>query len=215
VRLGRCLRVGLMAAALHVAISARASDLPPPRATVRGDVLVLSAFPDLFARGEICQHLETGLTATLVLAVTARGNGREALYSSLRVDLRLDLWERRFHLATVPEAGAPATATRDELASWWRGLQLSFNGSATLPIRAVRRVQVDLVLIPFSDLEQRDARRWLGEPSGNHLGASDLASGGEVVSPVAAVIHAIVGSSIRRQPLFRWHWHVSPQGVSP
>jgi hypothetical protein len=211
----RCLRVGLVAAALQVAVSARASELPPPRAMVRGDALVLASLPDLFARGEICQHLETGLTATLLLGVTARGNGREALYSGLRVDLRLDLWERHFHVATTASLGAPTTATRDDLAFWWRGLQLSLTGTAKLPVDAVRRVEVELVLIPFSDLEERDARRWLGETSGNHLGASDLASGGEVVSPVAAAIHGIVASSIRRQPVVRWRWIVIPREAPP
>ncbi len=205
----RCVAVGLLLALLGLRSEALT---PAPRVVCRSDGhCSVSALPAL--RGpEVLEYLKSGLTTTLVVSLMARGVRGERLAAALRIDVRFEPWDETFDV-TVLVPGAAAQARRlgseAELHTWWRELTLPFD----LDAEARGTVRVSVELIPFSEEEQADARRWYAEtlraaPVGRAGPAGEVRS-----SAIGGVVDALTLTSIKRHGVLRFSWTAKLAGV--
>ena len=93
-------------------------------------------------------------------------------------------------------------ASDAELAKWWSGSPLIVV-AASRPLQKAVDVDVRLRMLPFSAREESDTRRWLSRTLSS---ASDRSA--ETAERSAAILRALVETSIRRRPLLEEHWKV-------
>jgi hypothetical protein len=120
----------------------------------------VSALPPLLADAEVQGHLKSGLTSTIVVTVAPRrGRSAPALAS---VDVRFEPWEEVF-LVRPPRSAAPGPerklASMDALQRWWAELVLPLDAR----LLAGTPVDVEVSVVPFSEAEAADTRRWYAE----------------------------------------------------
>jgi len=112
-----------------------------------------------------------------------------------------------------PDSPAGATLTRDELSAWWRALGLVFYPVATGLRVPPAQAKVDLLVLPFSQAEQRDAQDWLlrsfRAPGGS--GEEESAGPGQSTSggPLRAFYGALLAASIGQRSLIKYSWTVT------
>jgi hypothetical protein len=151
-------------------------------------------------------HLKSGLTTTLAVSLSTRGERGEKLVSGGRIDVRFEPWEETFDVVVAVPA-MPATrrrlASETELHAWWRDLALSF------VLRSVPRgsAQVSVELIPFSEDEQADTRRWYAET----LRGAPAADPG--ASAIGGVVDSLTLTSIKRRGVLRISWTATVERV--
>jgi hypothetical protein len=186
---------------------------PAPRVVCRVDGRCsVSALPAALRDPEVLDYLRSGLTTTLAVSLGARGERGEKLAAAARIDVRFEPWEEAFNVAVL----VPGTAGEErrlpseaDLQAWWRDLTLSFGLAAAA--RGSARVSVEL--IPFSEEEQADARRWYAAtlraaPAGREGPAGDPGS-----SAIGGVLDALTLTSIKRHGVLRFSWTATVERV--
>jgi hypothetical protein len=173
---------------------------PMPRVICRDDGrCTVLALPAVLRDAEVLDYLRSGLTTTLAVSLSARGERGQKLAAAGRIDVRFEPWEESFDVEVrVPGSVARAqrVASERELHAWWRDLTLSF----VLPVVARGSAQVHVELVPFSEEEQADARHWYAET----LRAAP--TGGTGSSAVGGVLDALTLTSIKRRGVLRFSW---------
>jgi hypothetical protein len=186
----------------------------------RGAILFVGALPDVLSRPEVRPHLTTGLTTSLAIRVTATDAlGRRARGGG-RVDVRYELWDEVFLVRAAGAVGAvgaignggagrrDSLPSFDRLVAWWRGLRLPAVDAAVLDPAGPWQVEVEVAVIPFSQAEEAEARRWVSE-SVQKSGARELSAAGEEPSEgLSGVLDLLVATSIQRRSLVRYDWKV-------
>lgn len=170
----------------------------------RDGVLVVGALPSILSRAEVKPHLMTGLTTSLVVAVTANGpEGRKAR-GAARIDVRWEPWDEVFVVSVLTADRRPRRETLpslERLIAWWRALELPV---ATAVPADRWQVKVELSVVPFSQSEQRDAQRWFANAPGNESPQGRSAVEGE--SRLDDVVDLFIATSIQRRSLVRYAW---------
>jgi hypothetical protein len=189
-------------------LTAIASAAPAaPRVVCHGDGRwVISALPPTLRDPEVLDYLKSGLTTTLAVSLRARGVRGEKLSVAARIDVRFEPWEQFFDVRVLradATAEARRVASEPELHAWWRDLTLSF----VLPGVPRGSAQVSVELIPFSEDEQADTRRWYAESLRGAL-AADPGS-----SAIGGVFDALTLTSIKRQGVLRFSWSAAVERV--
>jgi len=186
-----------------------------------GSTLVVSALPDVLSRPEVRSHLTTGLTSSLAIRVTATDGLGHRVRGGGRVDVRYELWDEVFLVRAagavggVSAVGGEGAGRRESLpsferlAAWWRGLRLPAVAAAGLdPAAGPWQVEVEVALIPFSQAEEAQARRWFSE-SVQKSGARELSDAADEPSEgLSGVLDLLVATSIQRRSLVRYDWKV-------
>lgn len=154
-------RASLLIGVLAASGAARVDE---PRVVSERGALWLRGLPDVLSERTVAAHLDTGLTTSFVFTVDAgRVDGR-AIKGQAGVRIRYDLWDERYVAAREDaRSESPLTTTlkREALGAWWRALAFLVN-PATPSLRAPPlRARVELLVLPFSQAEQRDAQDWL------------------------------------------------------
>jgi hypothetical protein len=200
----------LLPALLLALLGARSSwAAQAPRVVCHGDGRCsLSALPPALQDPEVLDYLKSGLTTTLAVSLSARGERGQKLAAAARIDVRFEPWEETFDVL-VTGARAPSAkrrlASETDLHVWWRELTLSFALAGTA--RGWARVSVEL--IPFSEEEQADARRWYAET----LRVAPGAAAGGGPPGVGGVLDALTLTSIKRQGVLRFSWQSAIERV--
>ncbi len=185
---------------------------PTPRVVCQADGRCsLSSLPPTLRDREVLEYLKSGLTTTLAISLSARdGRGRKVT-AGARIDVRFEPWEEAFDVALVMP-GAPAArqrlAAEADLHVWWSELTLFL----TLAEEARGPARVNVELIPFSEEEQADARRWYAETlrAAPEAGAG---TGAPAVPGIGEVLDSLTLTSIKRQGLLRFSWSVAIERV--
>ena len=111
-----------------------------------------------------------------------------------------------------------ATLTRAELPAWWRTLTLALQPGVTGLRAAPIRAKVELLVLPFSQAEQRDAQDWLLRSfrSPDSSGAEPAGAGQSTsAGPLRAFYGAILAASIGQRSLITYSWTVPVTVESP
>lgn len=209
--------VGLLCVLLlGLAAGAVPAESTPPQASLDGERIVITSIPDIFGEPAVQENLTTGLTTSLRLSAEVVDQSGHATRSGLLVEIRYELWEERFLLRTV----SPATTeelelvSAEELSAWWRSLILA------VPARGLDeedrwRIRVQLAVLPFSQLEEQDARRWFlrSVRPGDAL-PQPTPSGADPEAPAAAeapgnsLLELVMTTGIRRQSVLSYDWRI-------
>jgi len=182
----------------------------PPQLILQAGVLRLQSLPPtLLSEATIARHLGTGLTTSFLFNVDA---GR-ALKAQAQVRARYDLWDERYLIErwdARPDAPSRAALAPAALQAWWRSLSLDFGRSST-GSNPPTRATIELLVLPFSESEQRDAQDWLvrslrkPEPVGGSLSAGSL----------HGISAALLAASIGQRSLITYSWTVPITVESP
>lgn len=185
-----------------------------------GARLRLAGLPPLIAAAEVREHLETGLTTTFVIEVTARDGGGRKAEGGARAAVRYDLWDEVYLVSTLGAGGGTERRrleSFERLLDWWRGLELTLLDAPGLDRSTRWEVRLALSLVPFSQAEQDDAQRWLtrslegaGSPATEEL--AEAAEDGP--APLRGLLDVLAVTSIARRSLRRWEWRLTsgPEG---
>ncbi len=198
-----------------------------PEVVFSRGALSLKRLPAVLLESTIARHLETGLTTSFVFTVDAGRIEGRPVKGEAQVRIRYDLWDERYLLERWEgQQDSPATVTlaRSELLAWWRSLQLVVLPAARGLLAPPARAKVELLVLPFSRAEQRDAQDWLlrafhspdpprqREPPGSGRptpeGAPDRA-------PLRELYGAMLAASIGQRSLITYSWTVAVTAESP
>ena len=193
-----------------------------------GGRLVLHSLPTILEDDDVSTHLTRGLTTTFLFRVEPEGARARQKPRRLRgatIEIRYELWDEVFHVATGTLDGRVERRTLEsfgELESWWRGLRLTVAGGE--PFRAgidpprPKMATVELDVVPFSQAEQRDTRRWFSETldDASRSGTETLAETAEKdPDTLERTFHLLMATSIQRRALVSYRWDVPiVQGAS-
>ncbi|MEM9292099.1 MAG: hypothetical protein AAGD01_10500 [Acidobacteriota bacterium] len=186
----------------HEALQAQPAQ--PLRLETAGQRIELVGLPPVLDEAPVRRQLDSGLTATFALTVTPS----EGEVGGARVEVRYELWDEVYLAQAVGVNGGVVRqelADLEALAQWWRELRLPvLEGAADLPA-AIR-----LDLVPFSEAEEQDTRRWLTAsmaPDGDE--ARELGADLEGGESLGKVFNVLMATSIRRRAVFSQEWMVS------
>ena len=165
-----------------------------------GGVVAVSLPTWVLQKPVVKKQLASGLTTTFV--VIAKMPHAEGRGGGARIEIRYDLWDEVYIVRRL-EFDNHRDAQRlppDQLERWWR---TSTRLLSTPDDRVL--LDVELVVLPFSAQEQRDAREWLSR-SGGAGAAQSTVSGG--------LVDALIGTTINARPIisFRWSADVMMRG---
>jgi hypothetical protein len=196
--------VFILAAAALLAAGPASADTARPRCACdpRGRCTV-SELPPMVSDREVRRYLESGLTTSLVLTLSGKDRASARHKSAARIDVRFEPWEEMFFVWIADAGGRPRSESvaPAALARWWQDLQLSFVLGG--PPQGAARVEVDL--IPFSEEEEADTRRWYAEALRPAVPSS--ASGD--ATALTPVFDALTLTSIKRHGVLRFSWSSS------
>ena len=202
-------------ATLLLAVAALAVFAPAagaqPRLEARDGALWLTALPPILDGESIERQLTSGLTTGFVFTLEVERETRGAA----QVEIRYELWDEVFLTARL-EAGRAderreTVGSRPALDRWWRTLDLRLGA---LPAGGADG-EVHLVIVPFSQAEEAETRRWFAESvrRAESTGSGDSASLGGG-GGLDRVLTTLIGTSIRRRPLVEYRWAVEiPQAA--
>lgn len=197
--------------ALVLAVAALAALAPTaaaqPRLEARDGALWLTALPPILDGESIERQLTSGLTTGFVFTLEVDRETRGAA----QVEIRYELWDEVFLTARL-EAGRAderreTVGSRPALDRWWRTLDLRLG---SLPgAGSGADGEVHLVIVPFSQAEETETRRWFAESvrRAESTGSGDSASLGGG-GGLDRVLTTLIGTSIRRRPLVEYRWAV-------
>ncbi len=212
------LRLALL---LSILGSTLAAQEPPGLEFDADGHLVLHSLPPVLGHGEVRPNLTKGLTTTFLLRVEAKGprlRSKPKPRGGARIEIRYELWDEVFHVATGTADGGFQRRTLDsfgELESWWSSLRLVVAGrelfASGLDPPPPREAKVELDVVPFSQAEQRDTQRWFTESldDAGTSGAEDIADSADKTSQTLdRTFHLLMATSIQRRALASFRWTV-------
>ena len=162
-----------------LAASAALAQQRAPIARLSGD-RVLLALPDSVLKDpHVKSRLESALTTTFILKTSLGG--------AARIEIRYDLWDDVYRVRR--NGGAQQQIAKAQLEPWWR-----------TPIDVGRatggKIEIELIVLPFSAAEENDARQWLSKSGGAGTPASDPAS----------IVDALIGTTLSARPIVSYRW---------
>ena len=164
----------------------------------------VSRLPPVLSDPEVMGYVTSGLTTTLLLTLSTRDERRTVRRRSARIELRFEPWEEVLHVRMAAQEGRPTRqqVPKSGMEAWWRDLAVSFPGPAV----AGGGAEVGIDVIPFSEEDEADARRWYAESLRRDSRADAGAAGGGAFAPV---LDALTLSSIKRHGVVRFSWTTS------
>jgi hypothetical protein len=194
----------LVLAASLLATEGAGDDLRPTARCGKGSCVV-SSLPPVLADRDLRGFVKSGLTTTLALTLTTRNPAGERIQSGVRIDVLFEPWDESFDVAL---SAPPAPTSRTRLASlagleeWWAKLSLTF----AVPAGAAGKAELALEVIPFSEQEEEDTRRWYADALGDRAARTP----GDVD---VGVFDALTLTSIKRHGVLRFSWSTRVEPV--
>lgn len=196
-----------------------------PEVVFSRGALSLRRLPAVLSESTVARHLDTGLTTSFVFTVDAGRIEGRPVKGEAQVRIRYDLWDERYLIERSDgQRDSPATVTlaRTELLAWWRSLALVVLPAARGLRAPPARAKVELLVLPFSQAEQRDAQDWLLRSFRSpDLPRQPLGPGQPPLeaAPDRAPLHdfygAMLAASIGQRSLITYSWTVAVSAESP
>ncbi len=169
--------------------------------------------PALLDDKEVRPHLESGLTTTLELRLSASSWRSADPLGGAKIEIRYELWDEVF-LVSVYEIGRPvrrhSLASMDALEEWWSGLRLHLT-EADSADSGLEVLRLRLRLLPFSQPEQVDAQRWFAESiqRNSRRAGDERRAGAQDSAALERVFSVLVATSIQRRAVIEREWRLS------
>ena len=153
-----------------------------PSATLNGDRVLVSLPESILRDPHVKSRLESALTTTFIL--------KTSLGAAARLEIRYDLWDEVYRVRR--NQGTQQPIAKAQLEQWWK-----------TPIDAGRagdgrKIEVDLIVLPFSAAEESDARQWLSKSGGAGAPSADPAS----------IVDVLIGTTLSARPIVSFRWSV-------
>jgi hypothetical protein len=184
-----------------------------PRLELADKHLLLVNLPDLPGEDGVRPHLDTGLTTSFVFRLSFRGPQGERIFGGGRVDIRYEVWDEVYH---VEQWGIDGGYGRREIPSfealgdYWRQLRLVVLGAS--PAAGGGGVRLEIDLVPFSQKEREDARRWFSESlerAGRSNAEALTGTTDEPPEKLGRAFNLLMATSIKRRPLESWRFELA------
>lgn len=197
-----------------------ATGAPPPRPLLELDsagVLSLSRVPPVLDDETVAKQLRKGLTTVLLFRLRGVRGGEPA--AGARIEVRYDIWDEVFHMTRLDVQGREhfEEAPDDQaLREWWSSLRVPLLDSvAAGSLGSDLRVILDV--LPFSQAEEADARRWFAAAAERSRRPRDGPSTTVEDGGDASVLGLLMATSIRRRPVrsFTWQAERAAPGLEP
>ena len=153
-----------------------------PVVTLNGE-RVLASLPDTILKdARVRSRLESALTTTFILKTSSGG--------ASRIEIRYDLWDEVYRVRR--DRAARQEVAKAQLESWWQTpIDVGRAGER-------RAVDVELIVLPFSAAEEKDARQWLSKSGGAGTPAADPSS----------IVDVLIGTTLTAKPIVSFRWSV-------
>jgi len=193
-----------------------------PRLEVEpGDKLILTALPLILSDAQVRPHLTTGLTTTFAFRVTVLTGGGKLVGGS-QVEIRYEPWDEIYHVAVMGIDGRierHTVASFGDLSEWWKTLRLGVLDARHADWSAASEARITVAVVPFSQAEGDDTRRWFSESleRASRSSAEEIARSAEDgPEPLGRALNLLIATSIRRRALLSYRWTVAvPVEPSP
>lgn len=183
---------------------------------------MLTGLPDLLTDTQVRKHLETGLTTSFVFRLSLRNARGEKVAGGARVEVRYELWEEVYEVASL---GIDGTVEREtipsfgDLLGWWRNRRLVVFDRRQDDLSGSGNIRLQLDVVPFSQQERDDTQRWFSdslENAGRRSSAEKLAdSVDEPPEKLGRAFHLLMATSIQRHAIKSFQWQLErPIGVA-
>ena len=190
-----------------LALPLQAAQAPALEVTREG--FVLTRLPPVLAEPEVRKQLGTGLTTSFIFQATAKGPGVKSK-GAARVEVRFEPWDEVYLVTRIDLAGRAQRTTLpsfERLSEWWRDSRLVV---ARPPAAANARIlEVRLRIIPFSQSEQLDAKRWFSQAlSAERSGVAGALSEAVENQPesFSQLLNLLLADAIGRPSLLEYQW---------
>jgi len=153
-----------------------------PVITMNGE-RVLASLPDSILKdARVRSRLESALTTTFIL--------RTSLGGTSRMEIRYDLWDEVYRVRR--DRAAQQEIAKAQLEAWWRTpIDVGRAGER-------RVVDIELIVLPFSAAEEKDARQWLSKSGGAGTPPADPSS----------IVDVLIGTTLTARPVVSFRWSV-------
>ena len=153
-----------------------------PVVTLNGD-RVLASLPDSILKDErVRTRLESALTTTFILKTSLGG--------ASRLEIRYDLWDEVYRVRR--DRAAQQVIAKPQLETWWQTpIDVGRAGER-------RAVDIELIVLPFSAAEEKDARQWLSKSGGAGAPPADPSS----------IVDVLIGTTLTARPIVSFRWSV-------
>lgn len=188
--------VGIAALAVAAAVSQQTT----PRAVLNGEAIEVVLPVNVFRDERFTKLLASGLTTTILVS------GDDPAHRAVRIEIRYDLWEEVYRVATKQEQQLTLPSL-ERLQQWLSTTR--FRVGDVRDGRVPANVRIGIEVIPFSATEQGEAQRWLlhsisdAEAQGSGTGASRSAP-----SESPSAFDRMIAGSVKSKTLLSWHWKV-------
>lgn len=162
--------------------------------------VLISGLPDVLGTADVERHLTSGLTTSFLFRLSPL---RTLSEGASRIDVRLELWDEVFLVSVIDGEGEVTRlehASLGELRQWWANASVIVSGPARVGSSLPETARVSLDVIPFSQAELSDTRRWLAESMG---GAAAGARPG-----ASRAVSVLIATSMQRRAVRSWTWTV-------
>ena len=152
------------------------------------DKRVMLTLPETILRdSRVRSRLDSALTTTFILKTKS--------VAVARIEIRYDLWDEVYRVKRIEAANRVAEqqiAGLQRLEQWWR------TPIDAGPLDDERRaIEIELIVLPFSAAEEKDARQWLSK-SGGAGGPADART----------VVDVLIGTTLSARPIVSYRWSV-------
>jgi hypothetical protein len=178
------------------------ADSAPPRITCGQKACTAARLPPILGDREVLGYVKSGLTTTLLFTLTTKDRAGQKQRAHAAVVVRFEPWEEFFDVEIGGRAPSrtrvPSPAALD---GWWRDLTLRFDA----PHAPLPNASLDVDVIPFSEADEADARRWYAESLRARDGAART-NDNRRVEPLGQIIDALTLGSIKRRGVLQFSW---------
>ena len=161
--------------------------------------LTIENLPHLLAIDSVRTNLESGLSTVVIATVSFRDGNRKLQKVHARARIRFDLWDEIFLIDSLGFQGEArhTVGSLEELLTWWRDLEIAVSDNERRRSPAPSSVRLRLVVLPFSESEESDARLWFSQ-SARRAGTRTPGDGS---SPLSTFLEQMMAGSIKRDEL--------------
>ena len=180
------------------------------------DRVVVINLPNVFVDEEVATNLDTGLSTTVVVDAELRLQDGQRIASTAQARVRYLLWDEIYQVETLGLGDRDSLGESalqfdgaHALSNWWNSMMLEI----ALPDRSSQpdEVRLRLVVLPFSESEEDDARLWFSRSVRRAGTAASTRDSGDLNT----FLEQVMATAIRRKKLVTYDLEIDVKPERP